>query len=73
MHAGNLCNIVQCKIVCSDYLIWKVGRIFGYVVNKYLSKQNNFYSCLVYFCSVNAKYLTDFYKQFFIQATFYIG
>ncbi len=33
MHAGILCNIVQCKIVCSDDLIWEVGRTFGYVVN----------------------------------------
>ncbi len=37
MHAGILRNIVQCKIVCSDDLIWTVGRTFGYVVNKYLS------------------------------------
>ncbi len=28
MHAGNLCNVVQCKIVCSDDSIWKVGRTF---------------------------------------------
>ncbi len=40
MHLGNLCNIVQCKIICSDDLIWKVGRTFGYVVNKYLSMVN---------------------------------
>ncbi len=37
VHAGNLFNIVPCKIVCSEDLIWKAGKTFWYVVNKYFS------------------------------------
>ncbi len=41
MHAGNLCNIVQCKIVCSDCLIWKVGKHFDMLwSNTWVSKVN---------------------------------
>ncbi len=59
MHAGNLCNIVQHNIVCSDDSICKVGRTFGHDVNKYLSKQTDFYEYA--FTSHNCEFIFQKY------------
>ncbi len=42
MHAGNLCNIVQCKIVCSDDNLksWENIWICCEQILEYLSKVN---------------------------------